>query len=117
MKALRLFAERKPGKSRFPCPLGHPDYFNVRVATLWHGSRLLPFLAVPGSYLRRTRVASCSDFVAKSEHEATLVLGWYDDGTGLIPNYPCVEGGSIYFKGRSDAAHRIVHMGFAAVFL
>ena len=39
---------------------------------------------VPAPYLRRTCVASSSDFVAKSEDEATQVLSWYDPGTEQV---------------------------------
>ena len=40
--------------------------------------------AVPSPYQRNTRVASSSDFVAKSEDEATQVGRWYDPGTAMM---------------------------------
>ena len=39
--------------------------------------------STPSPYHRPTCAASCSDFVAKSEDEATLVRRWYGPGAAL----------------------------------
>ena len=41
-------------------------------------------IAVPAPYHRRTSAAAPSDFIAKSEGAATLVLSWYDPGTAMV---------------------------------
>ena len=41
-------------------------------------------ITIPSSYHPRTCVAACSDFAMKSEHAATQVRGWYDDGTAQV---------------------------------
>ena len=40
--------------------------------------------SLPSSYHRRTSSSASSDFTTKSEHEATKVRRWYEEGTALM---------------------------------
>ena len=66
--------------------------------------------AVPSPYQRNTRVASSSDFVAKSEDEATLVRRWYDPGTAMMRSRGGDDEICYDVLGRGDAVGCVPHI-------